>query len=414
VAKKSIADVEVKDKRVLMRVDFNVPIEDGRISDDRRIAQALESIRSVIDRGGKLILMSHMGRPKGVGPEPEFSLRITADHLGALLGKKVAFAHDCVGPVAKTAVSTMQPGDVMMLENLRFHAEETLIDSAKKNPDKKPTAEQRAKIDAFASELAGLADIYCNNAFGTCHRKHASMYDVPMKLGAGRRVCGHLVQRELQFLGHALQRPNRPFVAILGGAKVSDKIGVIEALIEKVDSILIGGAMVYTFFAAQGLEVGRSLCERDKLDLARSLLTRAAGKLRLPVDSVCAAKIETGVDTQVASGDVPADLMGLDIGPATIKLYRDLIAPAKTIIWNGPMGVFETPPFDKGTVAVAEAMAAATATGATTIIGGGDSAAAVDQAGLAGKMTHISTGGGASLEFLEGKPFATIEILDDM
>ncbi len=413
MAKKSIADVNVQDKRVLMRVDFNVPIEGGRITDDRRIAQALESIRSVIDRGGKLVLMSHLGRPKGTGPEPEFSLRITAEHLGTLLGKPVAFAQDCVGPAAKTAVSTLKPGDVAMLENLRFHAEETLIDQAKKNPDKKPTAEQRAKIDAFAGDLTSLADIYCNNAFGTCHRKHASMYDVPMKLGPGRRVCGHLVQKELQFLGHALEKPARPFVAILGGAKVSDKIGVIDHLLTKVDSILIGGAMVYTFFAAQGMEVGKSLCERDKLELARNLLTRAGGKLRLPVDSLCAAKIEPGVETTVASGAIPTDMMGLDIGPDTIKLYRDLIRPAKTIVWNGPMGVFETPPFDRGTVAVAEAMAEATQAGATTIIGGGDSAAAVEQAGLADKMTHISTGGGASLEFLEGKPFATIEILDD-
>jgi len=413
LAKKSIADIEVQDRRVLMRVDFNVPMEDGKITDDRRIEQALESIRSVTDRGGKLVLMSHMGRPKGMGAEPEYSLRITAEHLSNLLGKPVAFAQDCVGPAAKTAVSTLKPGDVAMLENLRFHAEETLIDQAKKNPDKKPTDEQRAKIDALASDLASLADIYCNNAFGTCHRKHASMYDVPMKLGAGRRVCGHLVQKELQFLGHALEKPVRPFVAILGGAKVSDKIGVIEHLLTKVDSILIGGAMVYTFFAAQGMEVGKSLCERDKLDLARGLLSRAGGKLRLPVDNLCAARIEAGVETHVASGDIPAEMMGLDIGPDTIKLYRDLIRPAKTIVWNGPMGVFETPPFDRGTVAVAEAMAEATASGATTIIGGGDSAAAVEQAGLADKMTHISTGGGASLEFLEGKPFATIEILDD-
>lgn len=413
MAKKSIADMDVRDRRVLMRVDFNVPIEDGRITDDRRIAQAMESIRSVTDRGGKLVLMSHLGRPKGTGPEPEFSLRVTADHLAALLGKPVAFAQDCVGHAAKTAVASLKSGDVAMLENLRFHAEETLIDQAKKNPDKKPTAEQRARIDAFASDLASLADIYCNNAFGTCHRKHASMYDVPMKLGPGRRVCGHLVQKELQFLGHALERPARPFVAILGGAKVSDKIGVIEHLLTKVDSILIGGAMVYTFFAAQGMDVGKSLCERDKLDLARGLLTRAGGKLRLPVDSLCATKIETGVETHVAGGAIPAHMMGLDIGPDTIKLYRDLIGPAKTIVWNGPMGVFETPPFDRGTVAVAEAMAAATQSGATTIIGGGDSAAAVEQAGLADKMTHISTGGGASLEFLEGKPFATIEILDD-
>ena len=413
MAKKNIAAVNVRDRRVLMRVDFNVPIEEGRITDDRRVTQALESIRSVIDRGGKLVLMSHLGRPEGKGPEPEFSLRPVAAHLGKLLGKPVGFAEDCVGPAAKTAVAGMKSGDVVMLENLRFHGEETLIDKAKKNPDKKPTAEQKAKIDAFAGELAGLADLYCNNAFGTCHRKHVSMYDVPMRLGAGKRVCGHLVQREVQFLGHALEHPQRPFVAILGGAKVSDKIGVIENLLGKVDAVLVGGAMVYTFLAAQGVEVGKSLCERDKLDVAKGLLAKAGGKIRLPSDSVCAAEIKAGVAAKVLTGAVPCDLMGPDISPATAKAFGDVIRKAKTVVWNGPMGVFETQPFDQGTFAVAQALAEATKAGATTIIGGGDSAAAVEAAGLAEKMTHISTGGGASLEFLEGKPFATIELLDE-
>jgi phosphoglycerate kinase len=413
MAKKTINQVEVNGKRVLMRVDFNVPLENDCITDDRRIVQALPSIRSVVDRGGKLILMSHLGRPKGTGPEAGLSLRPVAEHLGELLGKPVAFATDCVGQAADQAVAALKPGGVLLLENLRFHAEEDLIDKAKKNPDKKPTAEQAAKIDAFATALARHADLYCNDAFGTCHRKHVSMYDVPTKLGPGQRVCGFLVQKELRFLGEALSKPRRPFVAILGGAKVSDKIGVIENLLPKVDAILIGGAMAYTFLAAKGIAVGASKHESDKLDLARSLLDKAGGKIRLPSDSVCATAIEAGVGTMVATGEIGQGLLGLDIGPATVKAYRDVLATAKTIVWNGPMGVFETPPFDRGTTAVAQALAEATAKGATTIIGGGDSAAAVEAAGLSEKMTHISTGGGASLEFLEGKPFKTIEILDE-
>lgn len=413
MAKRTVDQQPVTNLRVLMRVDFNVPIEGGRITDDRRVTQALESIRSVIDRGGKLILMSHLGRPKGKGYEAEFSLEPVAKHLGELLGKPVSFVKECVGSDVDAAAQRMKNGDVLMLENLRFHAEETLIDSAKKNPDKKPTAEQRAAIDAFTAGLVKNADLYCNNAFGTCHRKHASMYDVPMMLGAGKRVVGHLVEKELRFLGDTLAKPARPFVAILGGAKVSDKIGVIENLLPKVDAILIGGAMSYTFLASQGVSVGASLCERDKLDLAKSLLAKASGKIHLPTDSVCAAKLEAGAATKTSTEAVPEGLMGLDIGPATVSTYQATIRGAKTIVWNGPMGVFETPPFDAGTVAVAKAMADATRNGATTIIGGGDSAAAVEVCGLADQMTHISTGGGASLEFLEGKPFKTLEILDD-
>ncbi len=413
MAKKTIDQADVRGRRVLMRVDFNVPLEGDRITDDRRLVQALPSIRSVLDRGGRLVLMSHLGRPAGTGPESAFTLAPVAKHLGKLLARTVTFAEDCIGPAADAAVAAVKDGEALLLENLRFHAAETLIDKAKKNPDKKPTPEQRGKIDAFAEGLVRHADLYCNDAFGTCHRQHVSMYDVPMRLGADRRVCGHLVQKELHFLGEALSRPVRPFIAVLGGAKVGDKIGVIENLLPKVDAILIGGAMTYTFLAAKGMRVGKSLCERDKLELARELLDKGGGKIRLPIDSVCAEKLEPNVPTKLISGEVPDGLAGFDIGPGTVLAFRDLLAAAKTIVWNGPMGVFETPPFDVGTMALARALADATERGATTIIGGGDSSAAVEAAGLSEKMTHISTGGGASLEFLEGKPFATIELLDD-
>lgn len=413
MAKRTIAKTQVTDQRVVMRTDFNVPLEDGRITDDRRISQALDSIRSVTSRGGKLILMSHLGRPKGTGPEPDFSLAPVARHLEKLTGTPVAFARDCIGPEVDKAAASLAPGQILLLENLRFHAEETLIDSAKKNPDKKPTAEQRSKIDTFARALAKNADLYCNDAFGTCHRKHVSMYNVPMLLGPGKRVCGLLVEKELRFLGETLVNPKHPFIAILGGAKVSDKIGVIQNLLPKVDAILIGGAMSYTFLAAQGASVGSSLCEKDKLDLARDLLAKAGGKILLPLDSVCAAKIESAAPTTIAKVNIPEGQMGLDIGPATIAAYKDRLSSAQTIVWNGPMGVFETPPFDRGTLEIAKVLAQATSRGAISIIGGGDSAAAVEAAHLADQMTHISTGGGASLEFFEGKPFATIEILDE-
>lgn len=414
MAKQSIQNIEVKDRRVLMRVDFNVPLESGKITDDRRITQALPSIRAVIDRGGKLILMSHLGRPKGQGFEAAFSLQPVAAHLAKLLGKDVAFAKECVGPDADRVVAGVKPGGIALLENLRFHAEETLIDKAEKNPDHKSTAEQASRIAAFADALAKHGDIYCNDAFGTCHRMHVSMYDVPKKLGPGKRVCGLLVQKELQFLGDTLAHPKKPFVAILGGAKVSDKIGVIESLLPKVEKILIGGAMTFTFLASKGMRIGKSLCETDKQDLARDLLRKAEGKIELPTDSVCAEELKADVATRVVAGDIDGELRGLDIGPATIKKFSEIIRGAKTVLWNGPMGVFETPPFDRGTMQVAQALADATKNGATTIIGGGDSAAAVEKAGLADKMTHISTGGGASLEFLEGKPFATINILDNV
>lgn len=413
MAKKSISDVDVAGRRVLMRVDYNVPLEDGCITDDSRIAKSLESVRSVVDRGGKLILMSHLGRPKGK-PSADFSLRPISDHLAKLLGKPVRFVDDCVGEQSDNAVAAMRPGDVVLLENLRFHAAEDLIDKARKeNPDKKPTESQQAAIDKFAAALASHADIYCNNAFGACHRNHVSMYDVPKFLGPGKRVCGHLVLRELKFLGDALDQPRRPFVAILGGAKVSDKIKVIENLLPKVDHILIGGAMTYTFFAAKDKRIGKSLCEPDRLSLAADLLAKSGERIRLPIDSVCAAEIAPTARTRIADDNIPDNMMGLDIGPKTIAAYQNIIRSAATVIWNGPMGVFETPPFDAGTMAIARAMADATRAGATTIIGGGDSAAAVEASGLANAMTHISTGGGASLEFLEGRPFATIEILDD-
>jgi phosphoglycerate kinase len=412
VPKKGISETGVNELRVLMRVDFNVPLDGQRITDDRRIVQSLESIRSVIERGGKLILASHLGRPDG-RVRPELSLRPIAEHLSGLLGRPVAFADACTGPIAERAVGALKSGEVLLLENLRFFPAETLIDKAKKNPDGKPSAEQQAEIDAFADGLCALADLYCNNAFGTCHRNHVSMFEVPRRLGPGRRVCGHLVLKELQFLGEAVSNPGRPFVAILGGAKVSDKIGVIDNLLAKVDRLLIGGAMAYTFLASQGRAVGGSLCEGELLDLAANLVRKAEGKICLPADSVCATALEPGIATSTVTGDIDNSLKGFDVGPKTIGAFSDVIAGAATIIWNGPMGVFEVPPFDAGTLAVARALAKATQRGATTIIGGGDSAAAVHAAGLEKSMTHISTGGGASLEFLEGKVFDTIDILDD-
>jgi len=412
VPKKGISETGVNELRVLMRVDFNVPLDGQRITDDRRIVQSLESIRSVIERGGKLILASHLGRPDG-RVRPELSLRPIAEHLSGLLGRPVAFADACTGPIAERAVGALKSGEVLLLENLRFFPAETLIDKAKKNPDGKPSAEQQAEIDAFADGLCALADLYCNNAFGTCHRNHVSMFEVPRRLGPGRRVCGHLVLKELQFLGEAVSNPGRPFVAILGGAKVSDKIGVLDNLLAKVDRLLIGGAMAYTFLASQGRAVGGSLCEGELLDLAANLVRKADGKICLPADSVCATALEPGIATSTVTGDIDNSLKGFDVGSKTIGAFSDVIAGAATIIWNGPMGVFEVPPFDAGTLAVARALAKATQRGATTIIGGGDSAAAVHAAGLENSMTHISTGGGASLEFLEGKVFDTIDILDD-
>ena len=429
MAKQTVADVDVKGKRVLMRADFNVPLNGSTITDDRRIVQAMPTIKSIIERGGRLILMSHLGRPKG-GPEAKYSLRPVAERLTQLVNtcravpdavgahhagrnttdlhitrdpaealadthSTVKFADDCVGPAVEQMVADLKDGDVLLLENVRFHKEEEKNDPA------------------FAAQLAKLADVYVNDAFGTAHREHASTFGVPQALAGKPRVIGFLIQKELKFLGDAVTKPARPFVAILGGAKVSDKIAVIEQLLAKADTLLIGGAMAYTFFLAQGKPVGKSLVERDKVELAKQLLAKAGGKIKLPVDTVVSDKMSDDAVTQVVEGAIPDALEGFDIGPKTIALYQAEIARAKTIIWNGPMGVFEKKPFQAGTRAVALAVAdATTANNATTIIGGGDSAAAIEQFGLADHVSHVSTGGGASLEFLETGEFSTLDILD--
>jgi 3-phosphoglycerate kinase len=389
---KTVDQIEVRGKAVLMRVDFNVPLDNGKITDDRRITQALPTIRNVLDRGGRLILMSHLGRPKG-GPEAKYSLRPVAVRLGELLGQNVRFADDCIGPAVEQAASQLKDGEVLLLENLRFHKEEE-----KNDPN-------------FSRQLAKLGDIYINDAFGTAHREHASTFGVPQLLAGKPRGIGFLIQKELKFLGEAISNPKRPFVAILGGAKVSDKINVIERLLEKADTLLIGGAMAYTFFLAQGKKVGGSLVEPDKVELAKKLLEKAAGKTQLPVDTVIASEMTDTAQTRVVEGDIPDGMEGFDIGPKTVERYRGRIANAKTIIWNGPMGVFEKKPFAAGTKAIAEAVAAITGQGAITIIGGGDSAAAIEQMGLGDKVSHVSTGGGASLEFLENGHFSTLDIL---
>ncbi len=415
MAKKSVRQLQVRGRRVLIRADLNVPLDKQQnVTDDRRIRMFLPTLKHVLDNGGRAIVMSHLGRPTGnPAQDAKFSLRPVADRTSKLLGRPVQFVPASVGGAVADAVGKLKDGDVLLLENVRFHAAETIIDEAKKNPDKKLTPQQEALRQEYAKGLAAPGEMYVNDAFGTCHRKHVSMYDVPRLMPAGNRVLGFLVEKELQYLGNALQKPQRPFVAVLGGAKVSDKIGVIQNLLQRVDHILIGGAMTYTFWAAQGRTVGKSLCERDKLDLARTVLQQAGNKLHLPVDSVAAVELREGISTTVIAGELPAELMGLDVGPKTLEEFGRIIAAAKTIFWNGPLGAFETPPFEAGTFALARMIADATGRGAVSVIGGGDSAAAVEQAGLAERVTHISTGGGASLEFLEGKRFDPIEVLDD-
>jgi phosphoglycerate kinase len=394
MAKKTIADVDVAGKTVLMRVDFNVPLDDqGNITDDRRIRMALPSIESVLDHGGRVILMSHLGRPKGDAGDAKFSLRPTAERLGELLGREVQFAKDTVGEDAQAKAAALADGGVLVLENLRFHPGE-----------KKGDAE-------FARALADMADIYCNDAFGTCHRSDASMVAVPQAMDGKPKVVGFLVAKEIQYLSDAIAHPERPFVAILGGAKVSDKIAVIENLLGICDKVLIGGAMAYTFSLAQGGQVGKSLVEPDKVDLARKLIEAGGDKLMLPVDTHCGDEFKSDCNKQVVpAGQIPDEFEGLDIGPQTAQLYADTIRDAKTIVWNGPMGVFEIPPFDAGTRAVAQAIADGDG---TSIIGGGDSAAAIEQLGFADRVSHVSTGGGASLAMLEGQKFAAVELLDD-
>ena len=389
--KKTIEDIDVQGKKVLVRVDFNVPLNDkGEITDETRIQAALPTIQYLLDHGAKVILASHLGRPKGE-VKPEFSLAPVAKRLDEILNTKVIFAKDCVGKAAQDAVASMENGQVVLLENLRFHKEETANDPQ------------------FAKELASLADIYVNDAFGTSHRAHASTAGVAEYLPAG-----YLIGKELSIIGKALDDPARPFIAILGGAKVSDKIGVIENLLTKVDCLIIGGGMANTFVKAQGFEMGKSLVDDERLGLALELMDKAKKKgikIMLPSDFVVAKELKAGVETHVVPVDnIPADSMALDIGPSTRIIFSTEIKRAKTVIWNGPMGVAEIPEFAGGTKAIAEAMAASSA---TTIIGGGDSAAAVKKLGFADKMSHISTGGGASLEFLEGKELPGVAALND-
>ncbi len=411
MAKKTVADINIKGKRVLMRCDFNVPLDENcNITSDDRIVKALPTIKHILSAGGSVILMSHLGRPKGEKSE-KLSLAPVAKRLSELLGQQVVFAGDCVGADVKAKAQSLKAGDCMLLENLRFRKEETIKDKAAKGD-----AQLREAKDNFAKELADLADIYVDDAFGTAHRDNASMYTVPVMMEGKPRVTGFLIEKELKFLGDTVNNPERPFVSILGGAKVSDKIGVIENLIDKVDCILIGGAMAYTFFKAQGKSVGKSLCEDDFLDKATMLMKQveeANCEMLLPVDTVVAKEFKAGAENKIVTGDIEDDWEGLDIGPETCKLFADKLIGVQTIVWNGPMGVFEMPPFDEGTKAVALAVADATEKGGRSIIGGGDSASAVKNLGLVDKISHISTGGGASLEFLEGKKFKCIEILDE-
>ena len=387
--KKTIRDVDFKGKRVLVRVDFNVPVKDGQVGDDTRIRAALPTLRYLLDHEASLVLCSHLGRPKGE-PKPEFSLRPVAAHLSDLIGKPVAFAEDCIGPAAQKAAEALKPGEILLLENTRFHAGET-----KNDPE-------------MSRQLASLAELYVNDAFGSAHRAHASTEGVAHILPG---VAGFLMEKEIQYLGQAIADPRRPFIAILGGAKISDKIGVIRNLLSKADQVLIGGGMANTFFKAQGYPVGESLVEEEALDTARQLVQDGSKHLRLPVDIVIADKFEADAERKVmAMGPVPDGWRILDIGPETVAAYKKAVAGAGTVVWNGPMGVFEFPRFAEGTVGVAKAVAES---GATSIIGGGDSVAAIKQAGLADKITHISTGGGASLEMLEGITLPGVAALQD-
>ncbi len=387
--KKTLRDLDVKGKKVLVRVDFNVPIKDGKVGDDTRIQAALPTLNYLLDQGAALILTSHLGRPKGEA-KPEFSLAPVAEYLGGLVDVPVKFAGDCLGDVAKAAAAALQPGEILLLENTRFHKGE------KKNDP------------AMAKELASFADVFVNDAFGTAHRAHASNVGVAEHLPA---AAGFLLEKELKYLGESIANAERPFVAILGGAKVSDKIGVITNLLEKTDKILIGGGMANTFFKAQGYEMADSLVEADALETAKELLQNAGDKLQLPVDMVIADEFAEQAQSKVVPvGDVPAGWRVLDIGPATVTTYAEILKSAKTVVWNGPMGVFEFPEFAKGTYGVAEAVAAADA---VSIIGGGDSVAAIKQSGLDDQVSHISTGGGASLEMLEGKVLPGLAALAD-
>jgi len=416
MATKTIADIDVRGKKVLMRVDFNVPIADGKVTNDSRIVKAMPSIRALLEGGAALVLASHCGRPSGTGYEAEFSNEPAAERLAELLGREVKLGDgDVAGAADQATVAAMGPGDVLLLENVRFDAGENIADKAKKNPDKKLTAEQEAIQQAFTDKLASLGEVYVNDAFGACHRKHVSMYGAARAIQAagGPAVAGLLVDKEIRYLHEAVSEPARPFTAILGGAKVSDKIKLISTLLQKVDHILIGGAMAYTLLKSQGVQVGTSLLEEDQVEPMAELMAAAGGKIVLPCDHVATDDFETGAPVEVPQADIPEGLMGMDIGPKTIAAFGDVIDSSGTIVWNGPMGVFENPRYAAGTRSIAERVGKATAGGAVSVIGGGDSAAAVEQMGLAEQMTHISTGGGASLTYLEGKPMPPIDILDE-
>jgi phosphoglycerate kinase len=408
VAKKTLDHLPMKGKRVLIRVDFNVPRDDnGNVTDDRRIRMALPTIKCAAAAGGRVILMSHLGRPDGQRVE-SMSLKPTAACLSKLLGADVQFAPDCIGPEVEKRAADLKGGEILVLENLRFHPGEETSD-----PD-------------FIQALRKLADVYVNDAFGTAHRKHASTYGVPAAMPKGTRAIGFLIEKELKYLGDALNNPVRPFVAVLGGVKVSDKIGVIKNLLSKCDRLLIGGAMAYVFMVAKGQKVGKSKVERevkkksgskkDMIAVAAKLLDKIKAskcEVLLPADHLVARAYAADAATDVQAPDIQDGWMGLDIGPDTTDLYREKLADARTVVWNGPMGVFEMAPFAEGSKALCGAMAKIAEQGGTVVVGGGDTASAVEKFGMAGKMTHISTGGGASLEFLEGKPFETLEILDD-
>ncbi len=395
-AKKTVKDLAPAGKRVLVRVDFNVPLKDGEVSDDTRIVAAIPTIRYLLEKRARVILMSHLGRPKG-GPEAKYSLKPVATRLERLLRQPVAFASDCIGPEAEQKALALADGQVLLLENLRFHKQEEDNDAE------------------FARQLAALGEVYVNDAFGTAHRAHASTEGVTRFLKPS--VAGFLMQKELEYLGKALDKPARPFVAVLGGAKISGKIDVITALLGKVDRLVIGGAMMFTFYKAQGRPVGKSLVEDDRLEMARQVLEQAKAKgieLVLPVDCLASTAPDGTAPARATAIDgLRAEEMGVDIGPESVKLFESRLRGAKTVLWNGPMGIFEVPAFATGTMAMAKALADATSHGAVTVVGGGDSAAAVQEAGLAEQLTHISTGGGASLEFLEGKVLPGVAALDD-
>ena len=387
--KKTIRDIDIKGKKVLVRVDFNVPLNETGVGDDTRIRAALPTIQYLLDGGAAVILCSHLGRPKG-GPDPKYSLRPVAEHLSSLIGKPVKFSSDCIGPEAKEAAEELKPGEVLMLENTRFHAEEEKNDAE------------------MSRQLASLADLYVNDAFGTAHRAHASTEGVTHFLPA---AAGFLLEKEIKYLGQVMANPQRPFVAIMGGAKISDKIGVIKNLLTRADAILIGGGMANTFMKAQGLAVADSLVEDDSLGIARALFEEAGGKIHLPVDMVVANQYAADAESKTLKvQDVPDGWRILDIGPETVKAFRAIIATARTVVWNGPMGVFEFPKFAEGTFGVAKAVADSAA---VSVIGGGESVAAIQQSGLADKITHISTGGGASLEMLEGLELPGVAALLD-